>query len=168
MAKKANVDWVVMGGSPGDLCHCTRCGEGLSLNLPQPIRVVTGAANGFIAAHSGCKPGQWKEPVPKDPRQWARGRDVGISSGTIYAATTGNPTPCHEHDVPHDPSDFGRCYRFLKLFLDLRPHLHKTVRLSKKWEPFVEHWDELTRLYELESPTGKAPKLYLRIKELGG
>jgi hypothetical protein len=45
------VDWVVAGGKPGELGHCTRCGDGLSMEMPQRVKVVTTAMNAFVRAH---------------------------------------------------------------------------------------------------------------------
>jgi hypothetical protein len=157
-------DWIVMGGKPGETSYCIRCGEGLRLSLPQRVEIVTAALNAFVKIHSKCKAGnEYKESVTH-PSEWRAGRDTGTSSLTIYDAVTGNRSG--RHDIPYDPADFGRCYRFLKLFPAFRDELHKTVKLCSRWKPFVEAWDELTALYEEELPSGRCPKLYDRMKQL--
>jgi hypothetical protein len=35
------------------------------------------------------------------------------------------------------------------------------------WKNIIDNWSELTRLYLEELPTGRAPKLYERMKALG-
>lgn len=165
-ARQKKGDWVVMGGKPGELAYCTRCGQGLSLNMPQLIAVVVAASKAFVKAHSNCAAGQYIEKPAESPEEWANGRDTGTSSLTIYSAITGMPSPHGILDVPYDPSDFGRCYRLLKLFPAWRPQLNKVVGLCEAWRPFVEAWDELAALYEEELPTGTAPKLYARMTQL--
>ncbi len=163
-----NADWVVVGGKPGELAHCTRCGQGLDINLPQAVDVIVSACDAFGKVHAKCQPGQYAEPAATTPQQWLAGRDTGVSSAFIYTAPTGNSTLYRQHDVPHDPEDFGRCYRLLKLFPQYREALPRAAQLCPKWKPFVEAWDELTALYEAELTKGAAPKLYERIKQLGG
>jgi hypothetical protein len=162
-------DWVVVGGKTGEIGHCTRCGDGLEMGLPQRVEVVMAAMNAFTKAHAACEPGGYVEPEPKSIHGWLQGRDTGTSSLTIYAAITGERSPARELDVPQDPSDFGRCYRLLKRFPEWRGQLYKTADLCKKWRPFVEDWDKLTALYEQELASDTAPKLlYARLRELRG
>jgi hypothetical protein len=98
--------------------------------------------------------------------RWLEGVDTGISSETIWRTLTGE-TPS-DTDVPCDPSDFGRCYRLLKIMPEWRPRLREVARKYRDWRPFVRHWDELTALYEAEDPTGTYPKLYERMQKLRG
>lgn len=162
--KKA--DWVVVGGAVGEVSHCTRCGEGLRLVLPLRIEVFIAATLAFVKAHSLCPEGKYFEKPVTSPVEWAASRDTGTSSLTIYSAVTGLPSPRGRYDIPYVPHDFGRCYRLLKLFPAWRGDLAKTILLCKKWKPFVEHWDELTALFEQESPSGLCPHLYERMKAL--
>jgi len=163
MAK--GVDWVVAGGKPGEVGYCTRCGEGLVLGT-QPVDIFLAASKAFVKLHSKCKPGKYFEKPAKTPDEWAHGRDSGTSSLTIYSAITGHPSPHGCFDVPHDPDDFGRCYRLLKLFPAWREKLAETINICKEWEPFVAAWDELTELYEEEMRNDVAPKLYKRLQAL--
>lgn len=148
----------MVGGAPGDSAHCTRCGEGLNIGLPIRIEVWIAATKAFVKAHKDCVPGQYFEKPAVTPEEWARGRDTGVSSLTIYAAITGRDTNM-PWNIPYDPSDFGRCYRLLKLFPSWRAQLHKVVGICQEWAPFVQHWDELTKIYEEELPNGGCPKL---------
>ena len=167
MAKR-KTDWVVIGGKPGEIGYCTRCGQGLNINLPQPMDLLGEIMKAFVKIHSRCAAGNYVEKPATTPEEWADGRDTGTSSLTIYSAITGKRSRHISFDVPHDPDDFGRCYRLLKLFPAWREKLAETIKLCPEWEPFVAAWDELTALYELEVPnhTGSAPKLYARMKEL--
>ena len=159
-------DWIVVGGSPGESSYCTRCGEGLRLYLPVRIEIFVAAAKAFVKIHSKCSPGNYVEPPVTTPEEWVAGRDTGISSLTIYSAITGMPGPHRRYDIPHDPADFGRCYRLLNLFPAWKEQLPKVVGLCPRWKSFVENWDELTKLYEEELPSGKAPRLYGRMQAL--
>jgi hypothetical protein len=153
-------DWVLAGGAPGESAHCTRCGEGLRLSTPLRIEIFLAASKAFVKCHSRCRPGKFAEPTPRSPEEWARSRDTGISSATIYQAISGNRSPYDHFDIPHDAGDFGRCYRLLKLFPAWRSELHQ-VAVYPKWKPFVESWDELKRLYETDDAA-----LDERIREL--
>ena len=166
--RKRKGDWVVIGGKPGEIGYCTRCGQGLNINLPQPLDLLTEIMKAFVKIHFRCKPGQYVEKPATSPDEWANGRDTGTSSLTIYSAITGQPSHHKRYDVQHDPADFGRCYRLLKLFPAWREKLRETVKICPEWEPFVEAWDELTALYEQELLTGTAPQLYDKIKVLEG
>lgn len=163
---KSKAEWVVMGGKTGELAHCTRCGVGLELKMPQPIPVVIAASNAFVKMHLHCKEGQHQEPKATTPGEWFRGRDTGTSSFTIFFVMTGTYIPRGNYDVPHDPADFGRCYRLLNLFPKWKTRMPEVAVRFPEWRRLVERWDELTKLYEEESPAKTAPKLYARMKEL--
>lgn len=101
--------------------------------------------------------------------EWLMSGDTGVSSETICAVMCGvRIHSCFGTDVPHDPSDFGRCYRLLKKFPEWRARLPEVSKKHRAWKRLVEHWDELTALYEreLKHPDGRAPELYERMKEL--
>lgn len=110
------------------------------------------------------------------PEQWIVGDDTGVSSKTIWAVMMGavsGQEPWYAFDVPHDPDDFGRCYRLLKAIPEWRPRLHEVAERFPKWAPLIAAWDELTALYEEEVANGKprrlcsrAPKLYERMRQL--
>jgi hypothetical protein len=167
MRAKTLVSWVVAGGKRGEAAYCTRCGEGLVLGFLPRLTEWTAANRAFLRAHTKCKPGTYQEPSILTPTDWLSSRDTGVSSCTIFTAATDSPPPWGFFDVPYDPSDFGRCYRLLKHFPEFRQHLHKTVDLCPAWAPFVDHWDELTAIYEDELPSGGRPKLYALIISLG-
>lgn len=104
---------------------------------------------------------------------WLAGPDTGTSSRTIAAALA---TPHlrthhrlhlrHGENPPWDPDDFGRCYRLLELFPEWRGRLGVVAAADPRWQGLVDHWGELEELWREESPGGRAPKLYARMKEL--
>ncbi len=104
--------------------------------------------------------------------QWIAGGDTGTSSKTIWAVM--QMVEPEYASVPSDPSDFGRCYRLLKLIPEWREGLSLVSRRYPEWTALVEHWDELTALYEDELVNGPknkhgdrmAQKTYDRMKEL--
>jgi hypothetical protein len=156
--KKVKAPWVVFGGTRDELAHCTRCGAGLNLGgTPQPVPIALAASRAFIKIHEKCAETGRKEESPLIPSDWARGRDTGISSGTIYAVITGHASPCGWRDIPHDPSDFGRCYRLLELFPQWKQRLGLVAAAYPAWKPFVREWDKLTQMYEKAILTPKEP-----------
>lgn len=153
-------EWVVAGGKIGEIGHCTRCGRGLSLGGSQPIPIFAAAMKAFVTMHLHCKEGQFHEPETNTPEEWFASRDTGTSSCTIYAVMMN--TPMRNYDVPHDPSDFGRCYRLLALFPAWKVRMDEVAQRFPKWKPFVREWRELTEMYEtaMASPSKSAPEMY--------
>jgi len=84
-------------------------------------------------------------------KKWIMGGNTGISSKVIFSVMTGAPvelvlqgwTP----DVPHDPSDFGRCYRLLKEFPEWRKRLREVSDKYTPWTAFVMNWGRLSDMY---------------------
>lgn len=161
-----NSEWVMMGGGPGEVAYCQRCGDGLRLGLPMDVTVFLAASKAFVKAHSRCQSGGYKEKVPTTPVEWSVGRDTGTSSLTICSVLGGIPLTDRLADVPHDPADFGRCHRLLQLFPAWIPQLEKVAKAYPKWAGLIEHWQELTVLYLEELPAGSSPKLYERMKDI--
>jgi len=101
--------------------------------------------------------------------EWLLSGDTGISSETILAVMTGSKMGgVFRADHPHDPSDFGRCYRLLNYFPEYKKRLGEVSNRYKKWKPLVDNWNELTALYveESKNKNGRAPKLYAKMCEL--
>ena len=164
MPKRNASPWVVVGGAPGELCHCQHCGQGLKLGLSQSISVVTAAAKAFANDHARCTTKTYTEPVPATPEQWAKGRDTGISSMTIYSVMMG--VPVDRADVPHDPDDFGRCYRLLRLFPAWRKRLDQVAERYPAWKSLVQEWSVLESLYEEALRFDSWDALYERLQAL--
>lgn len=159
------VDWVRVSSKPGELSYCARCGEGLNIPLPQRVEGAVAAMKAFAGAHSRCRPGQEHIQSNISPQEWLDGRDTGTSSLSIFSAINGYPLSAEQFDIPHDPDDFGRCYRLLNLVPSYRMQLSKVSAECPAWKPFVDAWDELASLYEEESPSGRAPNLYSRMMD---
>jgi hypothetical protein len=103
-------------------------------------------------------------------RAWLASDDTGLSSRAMAARLApligervllGRPT-----DHPHDPDDFGRCLGLLEAAPALREHLPLMADVSPEWACLVGAWDELEALYREERPSGKAPRLFERMKAL--
>lgn len=93
---------------------------------------------------------------------WLSGGDTGMSSRWMLQVFYGIPME-HEDEhgaYPYDPSDFGRCHRFLQAFPNAKKNLDKLRESGPEWSAYIDHWGEMERLYEEERPTEKAPKLY--------
>ena len=164
MPKRNASPWVVVGGATGEFCHCQHCGQGLKLGPPQTISVVTAASKAFAKDHARCTTKTWIEPVPATPEQWSASRDTGISSMSIYSVMMG--VPVDQADVPHDPDDFGRCYRLLQLFPAWKARLDEVAARYPAWRSLVQEWDALESLYEDALRSDSGAVLYERLQAL--
>lgn len=102
--------------------------------------------------------------------RWLIHGERGISSEAMAAVFMGlNPDPKWGRfgNHPHDPSDFNRCVGLLRMVPGTRERLSEIAAISPIWAALVEHWDELEALLVQEFPSGRAPLLYDRMKELG-
>ncbi len=109
------------------------------------------------------------------PNQWILSGDTGVSSRTIWAVMMGETqasltgaakiSGCY-FDVPHDPDDFGRCYRLLAHFPEWRGRIAEMGEIFPAWKPMADRWDEMESLYLQESPSGRCPRLYELMSEL--
>jgi hypothetical protein len=152
---KKGAEHCVMGGAG---VRCLNCGEEQAIPYPCALQIVSAVCEAFEKMHRRCKPGEAGAARFKyaSVDEWLGSWDTGISSRTIYHVLRGTPwSGPFRPDVPHDPADFGRCYRLLKV-------------APPEWRANLARWDDLTRLYEEEEPTGKAPKLYALMRELLG
>lgn len=153
------------------LVHCGKCQhEWAAAYLPMPINLFAKLGKALCPMCGGKQ--VLVGPLPKpteegDPIAWVTNGDTGISSMAIWAVMMGRPAERrHFGNTPSDPSDFGRCYRLLKVMPSWRARLPEVAAKFPTWAPLVEAWDELTALYEEELPKGRAPKLYARMQEL--
>lgn len=163
---KKEYPWVVAGGKPGEIGHCSRCGIGLEINLPQPLPIITAAMKAFVGIHKSCRDTGRTEPRTMTPSEWRDGRDTGTSSLTIWSVVTQRPNPHGRCDVPHDPSDFGRCYRLLKLFPEWISRLPDVAIKHQDWVPFVREWGKLTEMYEAALSSNSGMEMYTFMQEL--
>ena len=178
MTKPEHVILVDGGG-----VFCRHCGANYAPAIPAPINILTATYAAFDKTHRGCKldatrgvacsfcfrfghdeAGCTRVDYQGDAHAWLRGPDTGLSSKTIWRFMMGVKYGDRD-SYPYDPADFGRCYRLLKAFPEWRARIGEMATVAG-WRLLVEHWDELERLYEEEFPSGRAPKLYARMREL--
>jgi hypothetical protein len=151
------------------IVHCGKCShEWAAAFLPLPMDVFAKLAKtlcpvcGDKAVNIGALP---KETAEGDPIAWASSGDTGISSMTIWSVMMGRkPEDKWGGNYPHDPDDFGRCYRLLKVMPSWRSRLREVSVRFPAWNGLIDSWDELTALYEEELPSGLCPKLYQRMR----
>lgn len=136
------------------------------MEMPQNLEVVTAAMKAFVRVHKRCRDTGRTEERPTSPREWIESRDTGTSSLTICSIITGFPNPHGRCDIPHDPQDFGRCYRLLKLFPQWRPLLPQVAEKEPDWIPFVREWDRLTEMYEKAMESDDGREMYAFMKGL--
>lgn len=108
------------------------------------------------------------EQTLKKIGEWVVSGDTGASSKFLLCCFLGgNPTMI---DWPLDPSDFGRCYRFLELLPKeyKKETLKQAARLSEKWFMLVNNWACLEEIYllNLHEEDKKQEILYRKMKEL--
>lgn len=100
---------------------------------------------------------------------WLTGDDTGASSIFLARCLLG----LKDGDVryPHDPGDFGRCYRLSEIVTtkELEAGLLIAAKRCAHWGAIAKHWLELVALFneECKLATGRAPRLYQRMKDLG-
>jgi len=99
-------------------------------------------------------------------QQWLASDDTGLSSLFLCHCLTGLGKG-RKNEHPLDPSDLGRCIRFLDAFSHLRTLLPRMKEHGPVWVALVEHWDQLETLYREELPSGQAPKTYELMKKIG-
>lgn len=156
------------------MVHCGTCGHEWALAF-LPMEAATFAK----FKHARCPMCGGKDvlciekPKPTDegdPIAWLTNGDTGISSKTIWSVMMNRSIGDRyfRPSVPSDPSDFGRCYRLLKVMPSWRARLGEVAAQYPEWAGLVAAWDELTALYEEELPKGTAPKLYQRMQVLRG
>lgn len=157
---------------------CLNCGTRYAMKMPCPIGVWGAAAKQFDRDHKACtaRPNKERDRVDRalDPasqmaaEEWPGAGDAGVSSATIWSVMMGRPSPLGDTDVPHDPADFGRCYRLLKRFPKWRERLPEVAEKHPDWAPLIARWDDVEALFEKESkrPDGMARETYRLIKDL--
>ena len=171
--------------------ECLRCGRHHALAQNLELWAMTALSEAFLKQHRPCKErseglhchyclmlGHKPEFCPelnaKSPEAWLDGPDTGLSPLTIYGVlydempARARQAPFSAGQHPLDPADFGRCHRLLKLFPTWAGRLHEVAEKHSRWAPLVAAWGELAALYEEEHPSGRAPKLYERMKVLLG
>lgn len=101
--------------------------------------------------------------------QWLTHGKTGLSSKTMAFAFLSQVYVCYGMcaPYPHDPGDLSRCVKLVDALPEVREAFPMIRGLSPQWEAVIDNWDELTQLLKEELPSGRAPKTYERMKELG-
>lgn len=100
--------------------------------------------------------------------RWLTGDDTGMSSKYLASISLGLSK--EEISYPCDPSDFGRCYRFLDKCINPEKWekiLSIAAVKSVHWKKIFDNWDGLKRLWEKECNQVTAPELWDCMKKLG-
>jgi hypothetical protein len=182
-AKKENKPSPAIMGN--NSLRCTACGEETMLPFGPnglDITMFSAMCKAFEKTHGKHK--QTDAGLARyrysNPDEWFTSWDTGTSSQAIYATMTGKPVTPKQVDPPRDVGDFGRCRRLLRVApQEWTDRMIEVASRFPAWLPLVDHWGELTRLYDeeigvqhpdvsSERNLGTAPKLYARIKELRG
>jgi len=94
--------------------------------------------------------------------EWLSSDNTGISSETIFHVITGIPKELilrkFGPGIPHDPSDFHRCYLLLKKFPEWKIKLYSVSLKYPRWTYFIKYWDLLCYLTEQELEDEKEAK----------
>lgn len=104
---------------------CLGCDTKYTPPMPQPIWAAVALMKAFHEEHKRCKAPK-KRPNPATAAEWRQGPDTGTSSIAIWEVMEGQRSTLRDGGfppIPHDPSDFGRCYRLLQLCPHYRPRL---------------------------------------------
>jgi hypothetical protein len=99
---------------------------------------------------------------------WMAGTDSGASSESLACCHLGLSRRWGWSD-PLDDSDFGRCYRLLLRFPEIRPCVDKLARQHQGWARLATIWDELMKIAEEDglSERGKSSdRIYARIQSV--
>lgn len=153
---------------------CLHCGVREDFGLPARVEVIVFQTKSFGELHARCeRRGDNALAKPASLAEWYRSPYCGISSATIAhvlgggrligSGGFGSPDGA---DAPYDPADFERCRRVVDMFPGWRARLGEVADRYPIWRGIVDAWDELVALLDEERPSGQAPKLYARIKQL--
>ena len=79
--------------------------------------------------------------------EWIVNGSVGISSKTMWGVLMG--VKVERGDKPYDPDDFSRCYGLYKSCELKQFDLNKIARILPYWKPYIDNWQKLSLMYEL-------------------
>lgn len=121
-----------------------------------------------------------KVAISPEAAEWLASGERGLSNEALFSLTVGldirgwrSLSGRRWWDHPHDPDDFQRCERMLRMVPEARGNLD-AARVTPEWSVLIEHWDELVALIENEVPGvfegprkhGSAPRSYRRMCDL--
>lgn len=130
--------------------------------------MFTAMAEAWEKMHANCEP-VWEEPKPdmassEDERIffWMSYGEHGQSSKYMAWKLQNSRThPYAEPARPYDPDDFGRCHKLLAMVPEFRGRMERMKECGPEWSDLVDHWDELTAMYE-----AKDEGMYKRVQQL--
>lgn len=99
---------------------------------------------------------------------WISSGERGLSSEAMCRALFGVPYGDREAEpaAPRDPDDLRRCRAFLDAVPQARERLSELATLSPTWKIYVEHWDQMNRLFDEEAPLGRLMKTSALMRDL--
>lgn len=119
---------------------------------------ISSALNAIFAIGTEAECKAWRSEIEeqlekdvKDPyRRWLFGTDTGVSSITMFSEMIDNTdlrlealSRIRDPDIPHDSSDFGRCYRLLQKFPEFGKRWAKLVEKHAAWRLYADNWSTL-------------------------
>ena len=139
---------------------CGACGSTQEIPFPIAIPMMTAMAEAWEKMHIGCE-GKWEEPKPDMAESeeariafWMKHGEHGLSSKCMAWMLQDKPIhPIAETAWPHDRSDFGRCHKLLAIVPEFYGRMDRMKVCGTQWASLVDHWDELTALYEANDPS---------------
>lgn len=116
------------------------------------------------------RPAEKSVPGWSDAISWLCSGERGSSSEAMCRALYGLPESegSDQFPFPKDPDDLRRCRGFLNAVPDARARLSELSVLSPTWKVYVEHWDQMNRLFDEEAPLGQLMKTSALMRSLQG
>ena len=102
---------------------------------------------------------------------WLATGEIGCSSKQLAMWLAFGKRTRDRWAHPHDPADFDRCLRLLKLAPGLRRLLPKMAEISPEWQAIVARWDDVEALHTSEVGIGwtkarSAPQTYALMRRI--
>lgn len=102
--------------------------------------------------------------------EWQSKGGAGVSSATMASIALGmKKNFYHSHfGAPSDPADLMRCMNLVDEIPEIRNHFKTIGTRVSAFKPILDNWDELIGILkaEISRPDRRAPKTYVRMKEL--
>ena len=110
----------------------------------------------------------------KTQNEWIINGETGISSRTMWSAINGvalkgsfyKKGGLGKYDVPHDPSDFNRCLKYVHDTGVTKEQLQIVKEVFPWWSPFIDNWEKIVEVFKSELHLRAMHKTYDYIQEL--
>ena len=146
----------------GDLARMT--GATFTIGMPEDIRAYKDAISDEVIARTRNMYDTFG--LSDMAVEWLAVGEQGSSSQAMFYAITGVMPQRFSQGTrrshPHDPDDFSRCYKLVKVVPELSSQLGKVAELSDTWATIILEWDNLCALFE----EGNNEHLYQKLKSL--